>query len=97
MTNRTYPYTAWTLTPSFSVKQVTLVALYMPGSTNLHATADHRVLFEDELHATRDGAIAYGWIKIQEGDERIEKLRARQNKRRAKLAALQAKTGGVSA
>jgi hypothetical protein len=61
MSTRTYPYTAWALTPSFKPKQVTLTKLYHSwGAGGEWDESDSRKLYSatNDLFPTKEAAIA---------------------------------------
>lgn len=88
--SRTYPYTAWTLTPSFKPKQVTLVKAYDSYSNRGEwDVAEGGKLYsaKNDLFASKEDAIAAGWERIHEQEAKLSKMQAGIYKRRTALAA----------
>lgn len=89
MSPRTYPYTAWVLTPSFKPKQVTLIRAYSSFRQNDYGdmTKLGKCYATSEIHASIEGAISFG-------RESLKRQRLDLNKRLGnwskKLAALNA-------
>lgn len=84
---RTYPYTAWTLTPSFKPKQVTLVRNYHSGfGGDWDQIEEGRLYSAADLFPTRDAAIDAGWTRIHEQEAKLAKMQDRINKKRENLA-----------
>jgi hypothetical protein len=88
MSERTYPYDAWTLQPSFKPVRVTLVKSY--GSLSF---AGHWDLNEkgksfavSDLFPTKEAAIERGWERIHEQEAKLAKMMAGINKKRIALA-----------
>lgn len=61
---RTYPYTAWVLTPAFQVKEVTLCERDFNGSDDWDKTAAGKPYHLKNLHVTKSAAISYGRQQI---------------------------------
>lgn len=78
MSEKTYPYQAWVLMPSFKPKEVELVAR---ARLDWEESSTGKWYHHTELHSSKAEAIAAGWekIKIQQAD--IDKRRENLNKR----------------
>lgn len=79
----TYPYTAFVLTPSMKVKEVTIVG------TGWHATFQNTENGEtyhlSHVHSTREAAIAAGHAQLDAHAKRLEEQAATLDKLRATL------------
>lgn len=79
MSERTYPYKAWVLMPSFKPKEVELVEKYSAYYTEYDQAAGGKSYHLSELHHSKSAAIA-------EGRERAAKQSADLAKKQASLA-----------
>jgi hypothetical protein len=89
---RQYPYSAFVLTPSMAVKEVTLVRGYY-ASPDWDQTAMGKTYHIAKLHQTPAAAIEAGKRQLIEQEAKIEKQKATIAKCRANLA----KAEGASA
>jgi hypothetical protein len=88
MTTRTYPYKAWTLTPSFKPVEVELVGLaWNDWGSYAHwdKSGSGKSYDSTKLHATKDAAIAAGFASLDEQRKKLEKMQATIDKRHAAL------------
>lgn len=86
MTDRTYPYTAWTLTPSFKPKPVTLVSCYAAYAETWDVSESEKSYHVADLFPTKDAAIAAGWESIHEQEAKLARMRDSLDKKRTALA-----------
>lgn len=71
MSEKTYPFKAWALTPSFAPKEVELViAGYYAG---YHTTAARKHYHESELFDSKREAIESGWRRLDEQQAVLQK------------------------
>ena len=79
MTNRTYPFKAWVLQPSFKPVEIEIVGHY---SGNWHQSSTGKTYLEAHLHATKVAAINFGWQEVariqSDLDKRTENLRKKK-------------------
>lgn len=87
MNERTYPYTAWVLQPSFKPKEVELVKHYTSfGGTDYgDETASKKVYRLDEIFASKADAIAEGWRRVEKQQSDLEKRQESLDKKKAAL------------
>jgi hypothetical protein len=88
MSERTYPYKAWALTPAFKPVEVELTRAYSTWGQFQHwDVSDKGKAFSTELHLypTKEEAIAAGRKKIDEQRADIAKRIERINKRASAL------------
>lgn len=64
MTQKTYPYTAWRLLPSFKPTQVVISGTYSANHPYWLLTDKGRIIGESEVFDTCDDAIAAGRAKL---------------------------------
>ena len=69
---RTYPYTAWVLTPAFLVKEVTLCERAF-ASDDWDKTAAGKPYHLKDLHATKSAAISCGRQQIIKQTDDLKK------------------------
>lgn len=88
MADRTYPYTAWTLKPSFKPVQVTLVRAYasLQYQNTWDVSESGRFYSIEELFPTKQAAIDAGWERIHEQEASLSKRQASIYKKREALA-----------
>lgn len=88
MTERTYPYQAWVLKPSFKPALVTIERAYKSySSPNQWDVAEGGKLYSmSELFPTQERAIEVGWQRIHEMEAKLEKTIDSISKKRAALA-----------
>lgn len=86
LTQRTYPYKAWVLQPSFKPIEVTLVEAYhwLNGHRADVSDAGKHFLLKD-IHPTKEAAIAYGWTQVERIQADIDKRTENLRKKRAAL------------
>jgi hypothetical protein len=89
MSARTYPYTAWVLTPSFKPKQVTLIRAYSSYAGNDYGdfTEAGKLYGTSEIHASIEDAISFGRESLKRQRLDLNKKLGNWSK---KLAALNA-------
>lgn len=88
MSERTYPYKAWALMPSFKIVEVELVECYGSWGRYMEwdkASSGKSYNADRDLHPTKAAAIAAGRKKIDEQQADIAKRLERINKRIAAL------------
>lgn len=86
MTNRTYPYKAWVLQPSFKPVEVELVGRYASYSIDYgDQTASGKSYPLKELFPTKAEAIAEGHRRLDKQAEDLDKKLINITKRRAAL------------
>jgi len=83
MSDTTYPFTAWVLTPSFAPKQVELVR----GSyyADWHSTEAKKNYHDSELYTSKEVAIEAGWRRLDEQTSALKKKADNINKKKATL------------
>lgn len=82
MSEKTYPYQAWVLMPSFKPKEVELVAR---ARLDWEESSTGKWYHHTELHPSKAEAIAAGWEKIRIQQADIDKRQAKLNKRIVEL------------
>ena len=87
MSARTYPRDIWVLTPSYAVKQVTVVSGYRSyGSVDYGDITESTKLYRpDEMHVTKADAIVAGWDSVARVQADIDKRCQNLDKKRANL------------
>ena len=86
MTERTYPYQGWVLTPSFKPKEVTLTSRYRYSSLDYGDLTDSSKLYAlCDIFPNKAAAIAAGKKKVCEQQSKLDKAQANINKRSANL------------
>jgi len=87
MTQRTYPYKAWVLQPSFKPVEVELTQKSYPWSSTDYGdeTAKGKSYRTSELHPSKDAAIAAGWIAVERIQADLDKRNETLRKKRAAL------------
>lgn len=86
MAKRKYPYSAFIVTPSMAVKEVTLVeSAYSWSSSTWDKTESGKAYLLSSLHKTRDAAIEAGEAKLAKQIANLEKQKQTVAKRRANL------------
>ena len=86
MTERTYPYQGWVLTPAFKPKKVTLTARYGYASQDYGDLTDSSKLYAlSEIFPSKEAAIAGGWARVHAQQSKLDKAQANINKRSASL------------
>lgn len=88
MTERSYPYKAWTLMPSFKPAEVELVNQYssMPGHQHMDVTAKGKIYYAGiNLYPSKDAAIEAGRAQLKAQQADLDKRQERLNKRIAAL------------
>jgi hypothetical protein len=100
MANRTYPYKAWTLTPSFKPVQVEFVSLWKtwdnPDYGDLTATK-RKVYRRDEIYETAELAIEAGYMALLAQQVKLEKMLAAVRKKREALVKAEGERSKVGA
>jgi hypothetical protein len=80
-----YPYQAFVLTPTFNVKEVTIVSAYWNGT---HEQADSKKVYNrSSLYASAVDALAGGFADLEQQERTLSKRLATIKKRRANLEA----------
>lgn len=87
MNERTYPYTAWVLTPSFKPKEVTLVRHYMAfgGQDYGDLTESGKMYGVTEMFPTKRAAVDEGWRRVGKQKADLDKKLIGIAKRRKAL------------
>jgi hypothetical protein len=86
MSERTYPYTAWTLKPSFKPYEVTIVEAYRwSGGGSWEITASEKAVPLSDLFPTKQAAIDAGWDRIHAQEAKVSKMLDSLNKKRVAL------------
>ena len=86
MTERTYPYQGWVLTPSFKPKEVTLTSRYGYASQDYGDLTESSKLYAlSDIFPDKATAIAEGWARLREQQARLDKAQANINKRSTNL------------
>lgn len=88
MSNRSYPYKAWALTPSFKPVEVELVNCYGHGWQSIDygdLTATGKFYAIEKLHASKALAIAAGWAAVEAQQAKLDKMSITLGKKRAAL------------
>ncbi len=83
MKEREYPFTAYVLTPSMSIKRIELVS--EGWHLGLHETRERRSYLERELYDTRQAAVSAGRTKLNEQRSKLQKQQSNLEKRAANL------------
>jgi hypothetical protein len=83
MSETTYPFTAWTLTPSFAPKEVTLVKRGYYES--YHVTTGGKHYLNSDLQANKAECIKAGWRRIDEQQAVLDKRAAAIEKKKLNL------------
>lgn len=89
MSDKSYPYQAFVLTPTFNVKEVTIEANYW--RTEYEQAEGGKVYRPSSLHETPAQAIAAGFVDLEQQEATLSKRLATIKKRRANLEAQQCK------
>jgi hypothetical protein len=86
MSDKTYPYQAWTLTPSYALKEVTISKPY--GSVVFHGDMSDGGKYypAGELFASRDEALDEADRRLWAQNLALDKAKVRIEKRRANVA-----------
>lgn len=84
MSTRTYPFTAYVLTPAMRVEKVELMRKCFWRS-GYHETAIGKLYRDSELHGTTQEAIAAGRAKLDEQRRKLHVQQANIEKRAANL------------
>lgn len=83
MSEYSFPYTAWVLTPSFIPKQVELVeAAYY---NDWHSTKNRKSYHISDLFIEKKNAIEAGWRRLDEQESALRKRADAINKKKANL------------
>ena len=93
MNNRTYPYTAWVLQPSFRLKQVEFVKHYLSwGSEDFGDVTDAGKRYGlPDIHQTKKAAIEYGRAQLEKQLNDLAKRQLSFAKRKEELDKAEAK------
>jgi hypothetical protein len=88
MAERSYPYKAWTLMPSFKPVEVEFREKYASWSFQDYGdvTTTGKLVARVDIFPTKDAAIAGGWERIHAQEAVLEKRMAAISKKRAALA-----------
>lgn len=78
----TYPYTAWTLQPSFKPVEVQIVRNY---HGTWEQTDSGKTIMAAALFPTKEAAIADGWKRVEEMQAALDKRTENLRKKRAAL------------
>lgn len=92
MAKAKYPYTAFMLTPSYGVRQVTVVAASRYWN-NYEELDTGKTVLRSDLHSTKKAAIADGKKAIEQRRARLAKSAANIEKHAANLAEAEAGNG----
>lgn len=84
MSTRTYPFTAYVLTPEMHVTKVELMRKY-DWRRGYHETAGGKLYHDSELHGTPQAAIAVGRAKLDNHRSKLQVQQANIEKRAANL------------
>lgn len=84
---RTYPYKAWTLLPSFKPVEVELVGRYASYSHQDYGdrTAKGKVYALGDIFLSKENAIAAGWLRIEKQASNLAKSLETLEKKRVAL------------
>ena len=87
MNERTYPYNAWVLTPSFKPKEVTLVKAYRAfgGQDYGDLTETGKMYGVTEMFPTKRDAVMDGWAQVDKQKADLDKKLIGIAKRRKAL------------
>lgn len=87
MSERTYPYKAWVLQPSFKPKEVELVEHYgsWRGDDYGDMTASKKIYRRDEIFASKAEAIEEGWRRVEKQEADLGKKQESLNKKKTEL------------
>lgn len=86
MSERTYPYKAWVLQPSFKPKEVELVKPYVAWSDHYgDETASKKVYRLNEIFPSKEKAIEEGWRRIKRQEADLDKRQESLNKKKTAL------------
>lgn len=86
MSNRTYPYQAWVLMPSFKPSEVTIEGPYHKyWSHERDVTSSGKSYALTELYPNKDAAIDAGSILLDKQEAALSKKQANIDKRREAL------------
>ena len=86
MTEKTYPYRAWVLQPSFKPVQIEIVAEYSSwGGHTWEQSATKKLYNSKELHESEEAAIAYGWKEVERIQTNLDQRHENLRKKRAAL------------
>jgi len=84
MTERTYPYIGWRLTPAFRIAQV-LISQKNTWYEHYDVDCNGKTYPREDIHLTREEAIAAGRKKIEARREYLKKQAERLDKLSAAL------------
>ncbi len=86
MSERTYPYTAWVLQPSFKPKQVEFVRNYVTwGRDYGDESASGKIYMKGDIFPTKEDVINEGWRRVEKQEADLEKKQASLNKKKTEL------------
>lgn len=85
MATRKYPYQAFLVMPSLLIRLVTVTSRSSWGGTCYDQIESGKNYDRDNLHLTKDAALAAGEKKLLEQEARLTKQQTNVSKRRANL------------
>lgn len=86
MSERTYPYTAWVLLPSFKPKSVELVKKYKSYTADYGDLTEAGKLYSlSELFPSKREAVEAGWLRVDKQKTDLDKKLESLKKRREQL------------
>lgn len=85
MSDRTYPYAAWALTPGFKPKAINLIKCYGATWDKYDVSSTGKIYLVDHVYETQDAAIRAGLDKCDAQQADLHARQARLDKRRATL------------
>jgi hypothetical protein len=85
MSNKSYPYDAWVLTPSFKPKQVKFNEPCRYGEHYGDSTESGKVYHHSEIYPDLKSAITAGWGKVEIQQADIDKRQERLDKKKIAL------------
>ncbi|OWT68065.1 MULTISPECIES: hypothetical protein [unclassified Achromobacter] len=92
MTQRSYPYTAWVLKPSFKPSETTFVEGYSSHIWHGDISDAGKYYPQDKIYPTKAEAITHAEIMIQQQEEALIKKSVALEKRRAAITKAKSET-----
>jgi hypothetical protein len=81
MSDRTYPYTAWVLTPSYNVKQIEVTKCYGYPHREHDVSSTGKLYHISDLYKSRGDAIRAGFDRCDAQQVDLRKRQERLDKR----------------